>query len=468
MSQSLLHLSRSARAATRTGPIVRFGLVSLGIALLAFVVWATVVPIASSVSTPGTLVSDGRNKLVQHPTGGRVTAIRARNGDRVEKGQALVELDVSRARAELTRLTARARSLRATRARLTREIGTTLRGNRTVETPKHWTLRLRGGSDVAMGPVEMIDETLTTASATPPGEVERSEGDVYTFGRAALAQELAVLDARIATLRRQRRGLQARSDSTREMLGLTLRERDRLRPLVERGYVARNRLRERERSVVEMRGKLVTQDEEVAAIDTRIAEIEHERGRVRADDMKSSSADLSRIATELAELSDQIVAARAGVEQAVLRAPVSGTIVRMEASTRGGVVGAGDVVAEIVPDAAAIVVAARVSPSDIAHVRVGGAARIVVTAFAWRGDEAIPAIVKSVDADSERDERTGETFFTVHVAPDPEATRGRMTRLAELHTGMTAEVMLSTGERTFAAYLFEPLLRSFRRTFRES
>ena len=457
-------LSLPARVEERTdaAPIIRFGAWSLGAAFAAFLVWGLFVPIASSVATVGTLVSDGRNKVIQHPTGGLVRAIRVRSGDRVEEGDALVELDPARARAELTRLEARARMLRAARARLKAQLAPSAEASTAsllaVPAPAPvWSLR--GAAD---------DRDVLTASSK--GAVERSEADVFTYGRTQVREEVAALDSKIATLRRQREGLEARTFATEEMLELARAERDRLEPLVASGYVARNRLRDRDRAVIELEGKLVAQRQEERAVETRIEEIEHERGRVEAADMKLSSAELSRIQTELAELSDQIVAAEQGLAMSVLRAPVAGTVVKLAVSTQGGVVGGGDVIAEIVPSAAAIEVTARVKPADIAHVAVGDPARLSVTAFAWRGDEPLPARVSHVEADAAIDERTGETFFAVSVRPTEAAaaTPAGRRMVSELRAGMQAEVHIRSGERTFVSYLFEPIARSFRRAFRES
>ena len=450
----LLTLPASVAARTDSTPIVRFGAWSLGAALVAFLIWAAFVPIASSVSTIGTLVSDGRNKVVQHPTGGLVREIRVRSGDRVMEGDALIELDEARARAELTKLEARARMLHAAQARLSAQLGREPAPEPTGDL--RWSLR---GGDVV----------TVSAAGRDAGEVERSQADMFTYGRAQVSEELATLDSKIETLERQRDGLEARVEASAEMLELARIERNRLEPLVASGYVARNRLRERDRAVIELEGKLVSQRQEARAVETRITEIEHERARVKVADLRSSSEELSRIATELAELSDQIVAARQGVAMTVLRAPVSGTVVKLAVSTRGGVVGAGDVLAEIVPDAAAMEVTARVAPADIAHVDIGDPALLTLTAFTWRGDDPLPARVSHVEADAGRDERTGETYFEVSIRPTEaaQATPAGRRLIADMRAGMQAEVRIVSGERTFVSYLFEPIARSFRGAFRE-
>ena len=447
-------------ARTDSSPVVRFGGWSIGTAFALFLLWALFVPIASSVATMGTLVSDGRNKVVQHPTGGLVRAIRVRSGDRVMEGDALIELDEARARAELTKLQARVRMLRAARNRLAAQLGRAPVAD-PVTAPAGPLWSLRGGDVVTASATNFADAV---------GPVERSEADIFTFGRREIGEELATLEAKIETLERQRDGLEARVEATAEMLELARAERDRLEPLVASGYVARNRLRERDKAVIELEGTLVSQRQEARGIETRITEIEHERARVKAADLKASSADLSRIETELAELSDQLVAAQQGLAMTVLRAPVAGTVVKLAVSTQGGVVGAGDVLAEIVPDAATMEVTARVAPADIAQVDVGDEARITLTAFTWRGDDPLPARVAYVEADARQDERTGESYFEVSVRPTAAAAATPAGRrlVADMRAGMQAEVRIVAGERTFASYLIEPIARSFRGAFRES
>ena len=64
-----------ANAKTDSSSIIRLGFWSVGALLLIFLLWAFFFPLASAVITPGTFISDGKNKLVQHQRGGRVKEI---------------------------------------------------------------------------------------------------------------------------------------------------------------------------------------------------------------------------------------------------------------------------------------------------------------------------------------------------------------------------------------------------------
>ena len=63
--------------------------------------WAATTEIAGAVIAPGFLVVESNVKKVQHPTGGVVGEIRARDGDRVKAGDIVVRLDETITRANL-------------------------------------------------------------------------------------------------------------------------------------------------------------------------------------------------------------------------------------------------------------------------------------------------------------------------------------------------------------------------------
>src|SRR5690349_24187198 len=63
--------------------------------------WAVVTELSGAVVAPGAIVVDSHVKKVQHPTGGVVGEIRARDGDRIQAGDVVIRLDETVARANL-------------------------------------------------------------------------------------------------------------------------------------------------------------------------------------------------------------------------------------------------------------------------------------------------------------------------------------------------------------------------------
>ena len=55
--------------------------------------WGATAELAGAVITSGTVVVDTNVKKIQHPTGGIVSEIRVRDGDKVAPGDVLLRLD---------------------------------------------------------------------------------------------------------------------------------------------------------------------------------------------------------------------------------------------------------------------------------------------------------------------------------------------------------------------------------------
>ena len=67
--------------------------------------WASTVQISGALIAPGSVVVDSNVKKVQHPTGGVVGEVRARDGDVVKAGDIVVRLDDTVTKASLAIVT---------------------------------------------------------------------------------------------------------------------------------------------------------------------------------------------------------------------------------------------------------------------------------------------------------------------------------------------------------------------------
>jgi HlyD family secretion protein/epimerase transport system membrane fusion protein len=119
-----------------------------------------------------------------------------------------------------------------------------------------------------------------------------------------------------------------------------------------------------------------------------------------------------------------------------------------------------------VPAEEELLIDAHVAPTDIDVVHPGLLAQVHLTPYSKRRLPQIEGKVRSVSADSLRDEKAGTTYFLARVEVDREQIR-RLDKDVQLVPGMPAEVMIVTQERTLLGYLLEPFLDVFRRGLRE-
>jgi epimerase transport system membrane fusion protein len=137
----------------------------------------------------------------------------------------------------------------------------------------------------------------------------------------------------------------------------------------------------------------------------------------------------------------------------------------MEVHTVGGVFKPGDRLLDIVPRGEPLLVEARVNPNDIDQVSPGLEAEIRLNAFSSRRTPTVAGRVLTVSADRLTDPVTRNPYYLarVEVTPDGMTTLGNLA----LQPGMSAEVLINTGQRTFFDYLIRPLTDRLASAFKE-
>ena len=83
--------------------------------------WSAITELSGAIVAPGAVVVDSHVKKVQHPTGGVVGDILARDGDRVRSGDIVIRLDETVARANLAMVSKSLDELAARQGRLEAE-----------------------------------------------------------------------------------------------------------------------------------------------------------------------------------------------------------------------------------------------------------------------------------------------------------------------------------------------------------
>ncbi len=165
------------------------------------------------------------------------------------------------------------------------------------------------------------------------------------------------------------------------------------------------------------------------------------------------------------ELREHRVAAEDQSKRIEVRAPQQGFVHKLALHTIGGVIEPGSELMQIVPNLDALVVEARISPTDIDQIRLGQPATVRLPAFNQRETPEFRAKIIRVSADLAIDEKTGVPHYLVRAA----LNEGEIDNLAgkTLIPGMPAEVFFETGSRIAMSYLLKPLSDQVQRAFRE-
>jgi HlyD family type I secretion membrane fusion protein len=405
-----------------------------------FGTWAVTAALSSAAVAPGVVSVAGNRKAVQHLEGGIIRRIGARDGDQVEAGDMLVELEDTQARAAVDTLRSRRDSLMAEEARLVAE---------------------RDASDTLSFPPELADR----ASDPAVRGVIDGQRNMFRARRNAQQGQQAILGQQIAQYREEISGLEQQIASENRQITLIEEEIADLQTLREKDLVPKSRLLAKQREATQIEGSRAAHRAEIARTRQSIGEAEIRIAEIRTEFVNSVVEDLRDVQARLFEVREQLRSAEDVLRRTVIRAPLAGTIVNSAVFTSGGVVRPGETLMEIVPSGDKLVVEARVQPSDIDVVENGLPAEVRFSAFSQRNSSPVKGEVTRVSADGIEDEKTGESYYLVRVELTEDV--GTVIEGAVLQPGMQAEVLIVTGERTFFDYLVQPLVLSFRKAVRE-
>lgn len=393
-------------------------------------VWSIVGEIDIVAVAPGRIVVGDRTKLIQPLETGVVRRVLVREGETVQAGQVLVELDATFAAADHASV---AEQLHAARAEQRRSAA--------------------------------LLAALAAGRPPPPGDGTQRE-------EAQLQSEWEDIAARLARLDAERERREAEAATVRETIAkleATLpiarqREADFL-DLVGKGFVAGHAGQDRTRERIE-------QERDLAAHRARLAEVQaalRETARTRS----AYLAETRRILTEReaqAELKrQQLEQERSKTEQRSrlmrLQAPVTGTVQQLAIHTEGGVVTPAQPLMVIVPSDADVTAEVIVENKDIGFVRSGQRATIKLDTFPFTRYGTLDATVRSVSADAVEDERRGAVFTaTLVLDADSIDVDGKRVRLGP---GMNLSAEIKTGKRRVIDFLIGPLVRAVGESGRE-
>ncbi len=402
--------------------------------------WANFTELNGAVIAPATIMVESYSKKVQHKEGGIVGDIRVKDGDRVEMGQALIVLDNTETKSELTIIDGLLDEALAKRARLEAQ---------------------RDLASAIIFPPEVL------ARVGEPGVAAIMAGQTKLFNARlqAVVGKKEQLIQQIGQLTEQIGGLESQRISKEKQLTLISAELTDLKDLQSKGLVPISRVMAMDRETARLegeRGELVASK---ASAEARIAEVKVQILQIDEEDLSQTLTDLRDIEGRVAELKERKLAVASRLERMVIKSPITGDVYQLAVHTVGGVIGPGEPLMLIVPEADELILQAQVMPQDIDKVRPGQIAHIRFPAFNSRLTPEVAAKVTQISADTSRADANSPAFYSVRLMIS--ATELAKLGSNKLKPGMPAEAFIQTEAQTPMTYFLKPLTDQFAHALRE-
>jgi HlyD family secretion protein len=385
-------------------------------------------------------VVDSNAKKVQHPTGGIVTELHARDGDRVKAGDVLVRLDETVTRANLSIVSKDLDQLIAQKARLESE---------------------RDGLEDVLMPAELASRVNDPQVAS----IMEGERKLFSLRRAARVGQKDQLSKRVDQLKEELTGYESQEKAKAREMELIKEQLVGARELYAKQLMPVTRFTELQRDAARLEGEHGVLIATMAQIKGKISETELQILQVDRDLNSDIGKEMREADTKIGELIERRVAAEDQLKRVEVRAPVSGVVDQSSVHTVGGVVAPGETIMLVVPDQDSLKVEAKVAPQDIDQLHIGQPVTLRFSGLDQRTTPVISGTLTQISPDTTIDPKTEQRYYTVRISLEPK----EIARLGSVKIvpGMPVEVFVQTGDRSALSYLLKPLDDQISRAFKE-
>jgi len=413
-------------------PAAPFGAVVIWLTTILLVLvlaWAYLGQIDIVAVGNGRVSTEGSVKVVQSASYGVVKRITAQEGQRVHKGDVLVELDKTTAEKELATTTQSLNIARAERDILRR---------------------------LAMG--NGADDIINSAGVSDEAKAVLRE---FTASQLVLASaKEQALKGSIASHQRQ---LQFNQQTKAQLEGEAQKLKDRQTKVKQKLESAnaierirlQNELDTLEQRITTANSAATSQGQQVLQSQLTLAQAQSQSQVSLAETNSSISGQVIAQEQRIAELENNLAKAKRTLEQTTITAPVDGTILALNTRTIGGVVNVAERIAQIVPDNDLLYVDVTLDNQDVGFVRVGQRVVIKVATYPFQRYGYLEGTVENISPDAIQDEKKGLVYKAkVKLSGANSSKKNRL----KLLPGMSVSAEITTGKRRIIEFFLDPLM----------
>jgi len=405
------------------------------------VIWAFLGHVNVVAVAHGKLVPSSRVKTIQPLESGVVRRIHVNEGEAVEAGQLLVELDATSTGADRSSLQAGILALEADRSRLLTLLEM-LDAGRDAE---HGAAGQAAAVQWKDWPGEATtDQTLLQQQRLGTQMHQyRSQLAALTRDEDQKRAELAAIDKRIAKLDATIPLITERAASLQNLMKSNMAPRMQW---LEAEAVRVEQVRDRDIEISNRQNVLAA-----------IAAILERKEAFRAEFEQQRLNELYETENRLQSLRQELVKAEKRLALQQLRAPVSGVVDQLQITTINGVVTPAQELMTIVPDEDSLEIEAWIENKDIGFIETDQPAKIKINTFQFTKYGTIPGEVTNISHDAVEDEKRG-LIYEIRIKPERTAMEVNGKEVL-LSSGMAVSAEINIGERRLIEYILTPLLR---------
>lgn len=406
-----------------------WGLMALFVMAL---LWSIVGKVDIVAVAPGRIIVSDRTKVIQPLEASVVQRVLVKDGDRVQAGQVLVELDPTMATADKTSVQEQLNAAISEEQRT----GALLQAMHKGKAPS-FDKRQLDPSMQALLQSEWQD--ISAKLAKFDAEITRRQAEMAT-----VRETIAKLEATVPMAQN--------------------REQD-FKRLVTEGFISNHATQDKTRERVELERDLATQRAKLVEAQSTLKETQQSKAAYQAEARRQLNDRNAQAATKRQQLQADRSKASQRERLTQLTAPVTGVVQQLAIHSVGGVVTSAQPLMIVVPDSATVTAEVTVANQDIGFVNAGQAAEVKLETFPYTKYGTVGATVAVVTADAVTDEKKG-SYYPAILTLNQKSMDIDGKRIA-LSPGMNITAEIKTGQRRIIEFLLSPVQRAGSESLRE-
>ena len=425
--------------------LINISIIFIFIFFMLLTLWMYFVNVEEIARAPGVIIPSSNIYPIQHLEGGIVYKSFVKDGDIVQRGQALFEFSPEPAVSDLYRLYNLETSLKFNIARLNGFLSNKHVSREELEKIINYRNSNRKSLDF------LIDNTLLLYQH----QTQQRKNDQESIEKLIKNKELHIVN-----LNKQITNLSERTD-------LLSSQTEIYKDLNKEQYASKINVISSQDREQEIFGNYLSAVRERTAVESSIIELNNQK---RTNDMNSSRValeELNKQIADLLEVTKQIDKTQDRVNRLRVESPIYGIIKGYDVRP-GKVIAPGMVIFDVVPITKNLVVEAKISSKDIGHISLGDPVKVKVTSYDFSTYGQLNGKVKHISATTFDDMRYAgaEPYYKAILTIDQNYLGDDPT--ANLVTpGMTVVADIQTDHRSLLTYFLKPINRTFYGAFRE-
>ena len=377
----------------------------------------------------GKISTEGSTKIIQPAVSGVVTNINVHEGQRVKKGETLLALDKTTAE---------------------KDVATVNQSLNTARVERDILRRLAVGSNT--------DDIINNADL--PDETKAMLRQFASSQTALSAARQQAVNGTISNYQHQLQfNQQAKNQLETNAQNLKNRKAEIEKQLPNANPVDKLRL-QNELSNIDQRitsadSAVLGQNQQLLQSQSALTQAQNQSQTQTAETNSAFNNQIITAEKRIIELENNLVKAKQILAQTTITTPVDGTVLSLTVKTIGGVVNAGQQLAQIVPEKVPLYVDAALDNQDVGFVKPGQRVVVKVATYPFQRYGYLEGTVENISPDAIQDDKKGLIYKAKIKLNDEKSSKQNQLKLLP---GMSVSAEITTGQRRIIEFFLDPLI----------